>query len=194
VAVHTDSRQQAAELLRQRHEHLEEGADEKAEKIRAGLYGQLEQLEQDETLSDLGRRDRGDQLRQEAREQMTELRTGYERRRRELDLQARQSAFGAAPTSGAGVTAFRDAVDRASRLERADEAQASMQQALDTGDRELARAIAAKAHDHGWVDVVRSWGDAGGGIEFAQLLVDMDGGRKRSSRTGRGLGSLRWSV
>jgi hypothetical protein len=185
--------QQAADLLRQRHAHLEEGTDERAEKIRAGLHDQLDKLEQDADLTDLAKRDRGDQLRQQAREQMGELRTGYEQRRRELDLQVRQSAFGSAPTSPAGVAAFRDAVDRASKLERRAEAQQSMRAAIDTGDMELARAIAAKAHDQGWTDTVRAWGDAGGNIEFAQLLAEMDAGRRRSGH-GRGLGSLRWSV
>jgi hypothetical protein len=185
--------QQAADLLRQRHAHLEAGTDEHAEKIRAGLHDRLDKLEQDQDLTDLAKRDRGDELRQQARERMGELRSGYEQRRRELDLQVRQAAFGAAPSSPSGVTAYRDAVDRASKLERPSEAQESIRAAIETGDRELARAIAAKAHDQGWVDVVRAWGDAGGRIEFAQLLAEMDAGRKRSGR-GRGLGSLRWSV
>jgi hypothetical protein len=185
--------QQAADLLRQRHAHLEEGTDERAEKIPAGLHDQLDKLEQDADLTDLAKRDRGDELRQQARERMQELRTGYEQRRRELDLQVRQSAFGTAPSSPSGVAAFRDAVDRASKLERPSEAQESIRVAIETGDCELARAIAAKAHDKGWVDAVRAWGDAGGRIEFAQLLAEMDAGRKRSGH-GRGLGSLRWSV
>jgi hypothetical protein len=182
--------QQAAELLRQRHEHLEQGVDEQAERVRAKLHDQLDKLEQNHDLTELAKRDRGDELRQQARKQMQELRTGYERRRRELDLQVRQSAFGTAPRSPSGVAAFRDAVDRASKLERPAEAHQAMRAAIETGDRELARAIAAKAHDHGWADTVRVWGDAGGRIEFAQLLAEIDAGRKRSGR-GRGLGSLR---
>jgi hypothetical protein len=193
VATTQTGASHAAELLRQRHHHLEQGVDENAEKIREKVHRDLEKLEQDDSLSDLGRRDRRDQLRQQAREQMQNLRVGYEQRRRELDLQVRQAAFGAAPTSAAGVTAFRDAVDRAARLERREDTQRAMQQALATGDSELARAIAAHAHDHGWADIVRAWGDAGGNIEFAQLLAEIDAGRKRSGH-GRGLGSLRWSV
>jgi hypothetical protein len=193
VATQTGAGQQAADLLRARHQHLEQGVDANAEKIREKLHQDLDTLEQGADLTDLAKRDRGDELRQQARERMGELRTGYEQRRRELDLQVRQAAFGAAPTSAAGVTAFRDAADRASSLEGPADAQRAMRQALATGDSELARAIAAHAHDHGWVDTVRAWGDAGGNIEFAQLLAEIDAGRKRSGR-GRGLGSLRWSV
>ena len=68
-----------------------------------------------------------------------------EERRRALDPQTRQAAFGTVPSSLPGVTSLRDAVGRAARLERADDGQGAMRFALETGDRELARAVAAKA-------------------------------------------------
>lgn len=182
--------QQAADLLRQRHEHLESGTDEQAERIREKLHGSLAELEQDTDLTALAKRERGDLLRQEARQQMDDLRAGYEQRRRDLDVQARRAAFGAAPDGAAGLVAHRDAVDRAQRLDRADEARASMRHAIETGDRQLARAIAARAHDRGWVDVVEQWGQHGGSIELAYLLADLEGDLQRRRRAG----SFRWIV
>jgi hypothetical protein len=120
-AEQRDARASAAELLRQRHAHLEEATDEGAESIRAGLQADLERLEADQDLTGLARDRRGDELREQARERMAQLRSGYEQRRRELDLQVRQAAFGTVPSNAAGVTAYRDAVDRAMRIANADE-------------------------------------------------------------------------
>lgn len=63
-----------------------------------------------------------------------------------------------ATSPGPGAdTAIRDAQDRAAQLRKAGDAARALQQAEQTGDHILARAIAKRAHDHDWNDVVADY-------------------------------------
>jgi hypothetical protein len=73
----------------------------------------------------------------------------------ELARRAGTSAFDSAPAAcdGASFIAFRDAQDRAERLEHRDEAEATMRRSLEAGDRTMVKAIARRAHTRVGVDV-----------------------------------------
>lgn len=63
-----------------------------------------------------------------------------------------------ATSPGPGAdTAIRDAQDRAAQLRKAGEAARALQQAEQAGDHILARAIAKRAHDRDWNDVVADY-------------------------------------
>jgi hypothetical protein len=65
--------------------------------------------------------------------------------------------------------------------------------ALESGDRELARQIARRAHDQGWVGAVELWGQHGGALELAHVVAEMDDDQRRRRR-GPTAGAMRWSV
>lgn len=53
---------------------------------------------------------------------------------------------------------MRDAHDRAAKLEKADDANTLLERAILDSDEPLAKAVAARAHERGWGDVVRRYG------------------------------------
>jgi hypothetical protein len=85
-----------------------------AERIRARYRSQDQQVASDRDLTELARRSRRDQLKAEAREAMAETRRGYKCGLRDLELEAKRAAFGAAPPPSrpSSLAAWRDSVDR----------------------------------------------------------------------------------
>lgn len=75
-----------------------------------------------------------------------------------------RAVFGTPPTDSSGIIAFRDAQERAIRLEYSEDghtaAAAYLRQAKLSGDQQLASAVLARAMDLGWSDLVGEYRDA----------------------------------
>ena len=70
---------------------------------------------------------------------------------------------------------FRDAQDRAAKLERPEQGLELLNRADRGGDEMLARAVVEHAIDHGWVDVLNAYADRRPGTEAKlQRLVDLN--------------------
>lgn len=142
-----------AERLRADLEQLEQRTDTTAEQVRARFRRQVEALDDD--FAPLARKARSDEFLAKAKAEMAAARDEYDSRLAELAGRARISAFGSAPANreGASIIAFRDAQDRAERLEHREEAEAAMRRALETDDPMMVTAIARKAHTQGWAEI-----------------------------------------
>ena len=156
-----------------------------ADKIRARYASQAKVIQERPDLNDRGRDQRLSGVLVQARKDMAALRKfeaeQIEARRRHLQ----QRLFGN-PKSGdsAAVISFRDALDRADRLQSPDEAAALLDCAVMSGDDILGRAIAMRAMARvsvkgvgdGWRQVVERWvdGQPSGTIEEVQELIDLE--------------------
>lgn len=103
----------------------------------------------------------------DAEARMGELRQSWQGRSTESAESLTKQVFGAAGTSGADAISVRDADDRASRLEDADEALSLLRRAEDNGDVVLSRAIALHAFGKrneffggDWAGVVDAYAEA----------------------------------
>jgi hypothetical protein len=184
----------AALLLTERADGLQQEASATADRIRNRLRRELERVEVDQDLNEVAKQRRADELRERARETMLAARSEYEARRLTLAEQARRACFGSAPARGSQLAAFRDAADRAARLETEPEAREALRRAIRNNDRGLASAIAQHSHDRGWVAVVQSWADrSGGNLELARVTALLEGDlRSERRRTRRD--AFRWAI
>jgi hypothetical protein len=147
---------------------------DKAVEIKQQASRNIAAVRENKTLSAVGRRREIESIYNEAVSQLNLLRgrnrETKESRRRELE----SSLFGAltAP-SGADSINFRDADDRASRLETEREAASLMERALQTRDRVLASAIARQAVSREWVGVLNQWANGDTWVEgrVSELLA-----------------------
>ena len=182
--------QREAERLRADLDQLEQRTDTTAEQVRARFRRQVEALDND--LAPLARKPRSDEFQVQAKAEMARAREEYDSGLAELARRARTSAFGSAPAAsdGASIIAFRDAQDRAERLEHREEAEAAMRRALEADDRMMVTAIARKAHARGWAEVATLGVD----VELVQQVSRLEQlsspqGRRRDQRR-----LFRWSV
>jgi hypothetical protein len=170
--------QREAERLQADLDQLEQRTDATAQQVRARLRRQVKALDDD--LAPLAREARRNELLAQAKKEMAAAREEYDGRLAELAGRARTTAFGSAPapSDGAATIAFRDAQDRAERLEHRDETEAAMRRALETGDRTMVKAIARRAHTRGWAEVATM------GVDI-DLLREVSRLEELSSRQGR---------
>jgi DNA repair exonuclease SbcCD ATPase subunit len=182
--------QREAERLRTDLDQLEQQTDTAAQQVRARFRRQVEALDAD--LAPFARKERSDEFHAQAKKEMTAAREEYDRRLAELAGRARTSAFGSAPASsdGASIIAFRDAEDRAERLQHRDEAAAAMRRSLETGDRTMVKAIARKAHTRGWADVATMGAD----VDLLREVSRLEGLSSRQGRRRDQRRLFRWSV
>jgi hypothetical protein len=184
----------AALLLAERADGLEQEASATADAIRSRLRRELERLEANDELNDVAKARRAEDLGERARETMVAAREAYEERRLTLAEQARRATFGSAPASGSRLAAYRDAADRATRLETEPEAREALRRAFRNNDRGLASAIAQHSHDRGWVAVVQSWADrSGSNLELARVTARLEGD-PRSERRRTRRDAFRWAI
>jgi hypothetical protein len=182
--------QREAERLQADLDQLEQRTDSTAEQVRARFRRRVEALDAD--LTPLARKARSDEFHAQAKKEMAAACDEYDRRLAELAGRARTSAFGSAPamSDGAATIAFRDAQDRAERLEQRDQAEAAMHRSLEAGDRTMVKAIARRAHIRGWAEVATM------GVDV-ELLREVSGLEQLSSPRGRRRDQrrlFRWSV
>lgn len=110
-------------------------------------------------LSDRGKASHMARLYLEARTEMTESRSALEsaRRDRRRSLERRLFGISSAGNSDSASISYRDAQDRAERLETPGAAAALLARAESSGDDTLARAIAAHAFAKTWTDVLDTY-------------------------------------
>lgn len=132
----------------------------------------LDAINNDPGLSDLGKKERIDELDQARRAQrhtwmeqekeiVTNKITALERR---LD--------GFVGYSESNIIAFRDAQDRADAIKDAEKAAKVMERALRTNDRTLSHAVYRKAVENGWADARRAFAKENPAV--ASLVNDVD--------------------
>lgn len=118
---------------------------ESAATIRTGYQNQVRSIRGDGNLSDAGKVEQLAGLWEAATQRASAL------QEEELELMAttalslEQTLFGTAGSSGADIISFRDARDRASRIESPEEAVVALRSAFRSKDTELAKAIVAHA-------------------------------------------------
>lgn len=101
----------------------------------------------------------------DARDRAAALRDAYQLETGGTQHTLQQKLFGLPAgdrENPAAIVAYRDAADRAAKIERAEDAMTALDRALLHQDRGLARAIASHAHDRKWYAVVDAYAAAVG--------------------------------
>lgn len=137
--------------------------DPKAEAtaLRQSFAQQVDAIHADTELTDAAKAGRVAELRESVATQMGQLRAVHEGSLREQADDLWRSAFG--PTRSEGMSAgeatmlARDAADRAAQCTTGSDALRLLERANGSGDRGLARAVAASAWSHGWRDVIERY-------------------------------------
>jgi hypothetical protein len=183
-----------ASALRDRLDGLEAQTDADAEHLRSAYREAVDRIEGDAELTPAARRQRSDEQLAQSRERMSELRVDYEQRRHELHRIAYLAAFGAMP-KGAEI-AYRDAYDRASRIDDQSEAARELRRARSRGDRLLESAVAEHSLRRGWKAALNEFVDGDERrIELVGLLRELgpESGEPALSRR-RAANVFRWAV
>lgn len=126
----------------------------KAEQIRGAYTADARNIDQDTSLSDIGKRDAKTEVKEFHKTQTSTLRAREEElintKIRLLEQSIEASGNG---VNTSDIIAFRDAHDRADRLENAQEALPALHRALRNQDTSLAHAIFRRAIEANWRSV-----------------------------------------
>jgi protein required for attachment to host cells len=131
-----------------------------AARIQTNITVETAAIEKDQNLSPAGRQEAVNTLKNRSKESMTALRAEETRIATEWRDSLRRSVMGTVGSDSASIISYRDAQDRASRLESSDDAAKVMDRALTSGDTTLARAVAEVALSNGYRDVYASYANA----------------------------------
>lgn len=141
----------AADQLAEKLDRLEQGTDEKAERIRKTFHRQSEAIDPD--LTELARKQRIGELHEQAERKLQAAREEHEAELARLVESARRQAFGSAPSDGAKLVAWRDAASRAAAIDNKQDAERELRRVLGSGDTQMVRALSRLAHERGWAGV-----------------------------------------
>jgi hypothetical protein len=133
---------------------------EKALKLR-GEYNQwLERTRNDRTLSAVGKQQQIARKYLEYKREVAAIQAQQETNDQNRLKTLRRELFGMpGTTDGHAAIAYRDAIDRATRLEKEEDALSMLSLAEMSGDSTLAKAIAARGFQRGWNDLVNTYAD-----------------------------------
>ena len=162
---HTTSGQLYAQRLVDELGRIDEAIDTRAAQVRANYRSRIRAISNDRDLAPHAVEKRKTEAREQAAEQMRQLRAELARDRDAAILTQQRVMLGIAPSDPVKLVAFRDARARAEALEDADQAEWAMRLAIRDDDREMAEAIAAAALDRGWAKVWRASPELAGGVE-----------------------------
>jgi hypothetical protein len=146
---------------------------EKARSYQDGYNSSINQINADATLSDEGKRIALDEERDRAKATMRAFRDSEEALIAEALLIRNRTLDDQVGYSSSDLIAFRDAQDRAERLEGAEEALRVMERALRTSDRSLAHAIFRRSIDARWSAVQAAFLEVNPGL--ADIASDLQG-------------------
>lgn len=138
---------------------------ERTQQVRRQVQERIDAARKDISLSDEGRRREMARAVVPARKQLEALRAEHAREQDEALRSAARAVFGPPKyLSGGGDPAmrafsYRDAVTRAGELNTGDEAGRLFELADATEDDLFARALAGRAVDAGWRDIVEAYGE-----------------------------------
>jgi hypothetical protein len=134
--------------------------DEKLEAVRArandvqgNLNAARRAINSDSSLSQIGKDEALRAATENARNTMAALRQEEDTLAGDKRSSLQRTVAGTVGTDSASIISYRDAQDRADKLESRDEANRLMSRALTSGDKSLASAIAQAAITKGWNDV-----------------------------------------
>jgi hypothetical protein len=159
-------------------------ADFSAEKatvaaIQRDLDAKIADIRASKSLTTAGRRREMAAATLKAKQAAAQAKQEAAARREQERETAQRFAFGnVTDTSASDRLSARDAEDRARKIIGAKDAKAVMQQALLHNDKDLAQAVAARAHSRGWGDVVGQYSAAYGSQTFIDDLEQIPTGQK----------------
>lgn len=131
------------------------------EQIIAAYNTKLARIEGSRSYSDHAKRVMSAKAYKEAQAAVEELAATETQQLRDRRAGLQRHMFGHADSSDpTTLLARRGAVDRANELDDPRTAQAALQNALEQGDGILAQAIAKRANEWGWTDVLNTYADA----------------------------------
>lgn len=129
---------------------------QRAARVIAEHAKRADAIRADRRLTPEGKRSKLAQAYLKAKAEVDSLRAQETERTSTRRAELQRSLFGAS-SDPASVVAYRDAMDRVSKLNKVDEAHAALQRAEMTGDSIMARAIALHAADRGWAPVLQAY-------------------------------------
>jgi hypothetical protein len=146
----------------------------------------------DQQLSDQGRRVRlaAEYLR--AKEKLDNLNAGEADRTSTRIAELQRRLFGVPATDPASVAVFRDAQDRAAKMDKPSQAQEALDRALVLGDTSMARAVALICSERGWSSPLASYAAQTGATEALDELVTLV--TQANSAVGRMARSMSYSL
>ncbi|MFC7925479.1 hypothetical protein [Microbacterium laevaniformans] len=143
-----------------------------ADSAQRDLASRTKQINDDESLSDVGKRDQLEQVRESTKARLKDLRRREEQLIDDELTTLRVRIESRSGTSSSDIIAFRDAQDRADRFQNADEARPVLERALRQQDKSLAAAIFRRAIESGWGSVVQAYTNAH--PESADLIREIE--------------------
>jgi hypothetical protein len=154
-----------------------EDAKRKMTQIRSSLDREVEQIRTSARLSDQGRIQELAKAVLAHRQRADTLRNTVTVDNEGTRVKLSAKLFGIPPGADpATVLVYRDACDRAARLESADDAAAMVKRANEMGDDLLARAVAGHAHGQKWRDVTASYAESAGLSDYLDDLNALPSG------------------
>lgn len=160
--------------------YLQTGTTEqqrKAIEIRGEFNRNVAAIRASTTLNDAGKREAIQNHYDRAAERLTTLATEDARTTADRKRKLERDLFGLSGTADSSTAiSYRDAQDRVAAIDGSDQQQAVrlLTQAERSGDNHLAKAVALRAFEEGWVDVLNSYADSHPGTEAKiQELLDM---------------------
>ncbi|WP_238422694.1 hypothetical protein [Gordonia sp. 'Campus'] len=129
----------------------------KAEQVRNQYERETQAINNDTSLSDSGKRERVSAYHDAAKAKMQKLRQNEVKLVEDRKQQLSQDLFGLSSTTSSDpnqIIAYRDAQDRASKIESGEEAQRLLDSATLSGDKSLTSAILARAFNEGWSKII----------------------------------------
>src|SRR5262249_53312779 len=126
----TTSGQWHAQRLADELGKVDQDIDHRAEQIRVNYRSRTKAVANDHDLAPAAAERRGREAREQATEQMKQLRAEYAREREAAILTRQQVMLGTAPADASKLIAFRDSRARAETLKDADQAERAMRNAI----------------------------------------------------------------
>ncbi|MDO9398387.1 MAG: hypothetical protein Q7T71_17720 [Herbiconiux sp.] len=118
---------------------------ERAARVQSNASARKNQINQDPNLTPQGRDAALEKVNTESRAIMDQLRAEEIKLATDKRDSLRRTVMGTVGTDSSSIISYRDAQDRADKLEDRDEAERVMQRALTSGDKALASAVAEAA-------------------------------------------------
>lgn len=146
---------------------------EKALTLRAQYQETVERIRADKTLSPIGKQQRLAAQYLRFKPELKKLEAEQETTQQARLASLRKELFGITSSSNPyAAIEYRDAQDRAARLDNEEAARALLNQADLGGDTTLAKAVAARSFEQGWSAIINQYSDMNptSGPKFNELL------------------------
>lgn len=171
---------------------------DEANNVRNNAAARIKEIQSDRDLTAQAKAKRIAEIRQTANETLKTLRGEYEKERSERASGLKRQLFGLSFKSTAtdadrhlARMNYRDAMFRTDSLKDAREAERLFTRAQTAGDKELMKAIAAKAYETGWGNILDSY--AGESPDIASGLEELVGTERDGNSQSRFATSMQFT-